>query len=120
MKKAISLLLSLILCLWAIPLNVVSFAADEVDPDFFGSGTASDPFQIDSAYKLRLLYDKINEISEEGSNAKYKDAYFIQTVDIDLQNKTWTPIGSFTETVDSSKNYILPVTMTETTIASKI
>lgn len=86
MKKAISLLLSMILCLWAIPLNFVSFAANEVDPDFFGSGTASDPFQIDSAYKLRLLYDKINEISEEGSNAKYRNAYFIQTVDIDLQN----------------------------------
>lgn len=105
MKKAISLLLSMILCLWAIPLNFVSFAANEVDPDFFGSGTASDPFQIDSAYKLRLLYDKINEISEEGSNAKYRNAYFIQTVDIDLQNKAWTPIGSFTETADSSKKF---------------
>lgn len=95
----------MILCLWAIPLNFVSFAANEVDPDFFGSGTASDPFQIDSAYKLRLLYDKINEISEEGSNAKYRNAYFIQTVDIDLQNKAWTPIGSFTETADSSKKF---------------
>ncbi len=59
-----------------------------------GSGTAADPYQIESgeelAYLSKLAADK----------AAVNDAYYVLTADIDLNNKPFTPIG-----VDSSHSF---------------
>lgn len=94
-NRITSLLISAVMWLSVCPAGFTSRAADS-DSDFSGSGTESDPYKIDSEYKLWLLAEKINESAgEEGANAKYRSAYFEQTVDIDLKNKAWTPIGNF-------------------------
>ena len=106
MKKMISIVLSMLLCIMAVPLNFVSFAADQTDDNFFGSGTESDPFQIRNATELALLAEVINDELVDGSYAKYRNAYFIQTADIDLKNRAWTPIGAFIESDgNTNKHY---------------
>ena len=59
-----------------------------------GSGTAADPYQIESgeelAYLRKLAADK----------KAVNDAYYVLTADIDLNNKPFTPIG-----VDSSHSF---------------
>ncbi|MCM1507960.1 MAG: dockerin type I repeat-containing protein [Ruminococcus flavefaciens] len=102
-KKFMGILLSILLCLTCMPLNMAVFADDEYS-DFAGSGTKSDPYQIDSYYKLALFAERINEITSEGTNEKYKNAYFIQTEDIEIPDDVnWTPIGTFRAT-DSNTN----------------
>lgn len=97
-------MLSILICLMAIPLNFVAFAADQTDDNFYGSGTESDPFQIRNATELALLAEVINDELVDGSYAKYRNAYFIQTADIDLKNRAWTPIGTYAGS-DNGKHY---------------
>ena len=67
------------------------------DPPFLGSGTQGDPYLIQSAEDLAALATLINE-----GDSPCADAFFEQTVDIDLSAYTnWTPIGK-----DSSDTYI--------------
>ena len=92
MKKLISVVLSMLMCLWVIPIGAISFA-EEYHP-FVGSGTAEDPYQIDTAYKLMLLSELVNA---DDTAADYYDKCYIQTKDIDLKNENFTPIGTYTE-----------------------
>ena len=59
-----------------------------------GSGTAADPYQIESGEELAYL-------SKLAADKKaVNDAYYVLTADIDLNNKPFTPIG-----VDSSHSF---------------
>ena len=108
MKRIISTILSIMVCLMAIPLNFVTeglIAEAAVSVVFAGSGTENDPYQISNASHLLMLAEYINSGNVEGQYELTRDAYYIQTEDIDLKGKAWTPIGSFTETADSSKKF---------------
>ena len=58
--------------------------------DFKGSGTKSDPYLIESKADLEKMRDLVN--SEIYAPA-FKSCYYLQTVDIDLNDEKWTPIG---------------------------
>ena len=104
-KRVVSVLLSLLMCFMAIPYNMVSFA-DDTEQEFVESGTKNDPYQINSYFKLALLSERINETTMDGTNEKYKDAYFIQTADITIPDGVnWTPIGTFTPTDSNTKRF---------------
>lgn len=65
-----------------------------VAESFSGSGTAADPYQIESGEELAYL-------SKLAADKKaVNDAYYVLTADIDLNNKPFTPIG-----VDSSHSF---------------
>ena len=53
-----------------------------------GTGSETDPYQIETAEQLSLLAVNVNN----GTN--YDGSYFKQTADIDLSAYWWTPIGS--------------------------
>ncbi len=60
---------------------------------FEGSGTAADPYQIDTAARLKSLADAVNNVNANGC---YGLAYYLQTEDIDLSSySNWMPIGCF-------------------------
>ena len=65
-----------------------------------GSGTADDPWLIQTAADLKMLSDKHNELSQtlnEGANAgnPYKGRYFLQTADISLSAyENWRAISA--------------------------
>lgn len=58
--------------------------------DFKGSGTKSDPYLIENKSDLEKLRDLVN--SEDYAPA-FKSCYYLQTVDIDLNDEKWIPIG---------------------------
>ncbi|MCQ2346073.1 MAG: InlB B-repeat-containing protein [Paludibacteraceae bacterium] len=53
-----------------------------------GSGTADDPFLIETPQQLSYLSDMVSE----GMHS-YADTFFLQTEDLNLNNQLWTPIG---------------------------
>lgn len=55
-----------------------------------GSGTASDPYQIENGSQLAYLADFI-KYGDEIINTD--ETYYVLTADINLANKEWTPIG---------------------------
>lgn len=57
---------------------------------FKGNGTANDPYQISSREELEKMRDLINS---KFFTEQYGNKCYIQTADIDLENKDWTPIG---------------------------
>lgn len=58
--------------------------------EFAGEGTASSPYQIQTAEDLQYLAVFVNDTY---LNNKYGNAYYIQTADIDLSGIIWTAIG---------------------------
>lgn len=58
--------------------------------DFKGSGTKSDPYLIENKSDLEKLRDLVNS---EAYAPAFKSCYYLQTVDIDLNDEKWTPIG---------------------------
>ena len=55
---------------------------------FYGKGTEKNPYEIRNVNDLKLLAEKVN------GGVTYKDKYFKQTANIDLENEpNWTPIG---------------------------
>ena len=56
--------------------------------DFFGAGTADDPYRLSSKADLKKLAEKVN--AGEG----YSGKYFKLTASVDLNNEEWTPIGN--------------------------
>ena len=66
--------------------------------EFEGSGTAEDPYQINSTEDFIQMADYVNS---EMFNSKYGSAYYIQNVDVNLNDMEWTPIG---------KHWTLPFT----------
>ena len=60
----------------------------EADPGrFSGSGTEADPYRIENEEQLRYLAESIDE------DVDWRGAYFLQTADIDMKGRDWTPIG---------------------------
>lgn len=55
-----------------------------------GTGTASNPYLIESAEMLAYLAQTFT------AGNSYSEKYFLVTVDIDLKNRQWTPIGTKT------------------------
>ncbi|MBQ6021620.1 MAG: hypothetical protein IJL25_01685, partial [Clostridia bacterium] len=94
--KLISVLLVMFMLVCAAPLlhsapvaeAVTSTWDGTVTTSFSGSGTASSPYIIDTAAKLAGVAQLTNN-NTGWSGGKY----FVQTVDIDLNNRQWTPIG---------------------------
>ena len=60
-----------------------------VEPWSQGSGTAEDPYLIDSAEQLRYLGLMVN------NGEDYSGKYFRQAEDIDLSGENWKPIGKY-------------------------
>ena len=78
--------------------------------DFAGAGTAENPYEIRNAEDLKLLAENVN------SGVTYKDKHFQLTVDIDLNNEPWTPIGKsglpFQGTFDGNGHQITKLKIT--------
>ncbi|MBR7112067.1 MAG: InlB B-repeat-containing protein [Clostridia bacterium] len=83
----------------------------DVSSSFVGSGTTADPYQINSAADLAYLASSVN------SGESYAGKYFVLNTNINLNSKSWTPIGTknkpFAGTFDGNgkKIYNLSVTM---------
>jgi len=58
--------------------------------EFKGSGTESDPYLIENKKDLELMRDLIND---EDYSPSFRSCSYLQTVDIDLSDEQWTPIG---------------------------
>lgn len=101
MKRIISIIVSVLLCITAVPFNFVTYAATTTLTGLAGSGTESDPYQISNATHLLMLAEFINSGYVEGQYELARDAYFIQTADIDMKGKAWEPIGTY----DSDRHY---------------
>ena len=56
-----------------------------------GSGSSGDPYRIATAEQLARVANLVNSETE---NANYGDKYYRLTVDLDLDNRQWTPIGN--------------------------
>ena len=59
-----------------------------------GSGTADDPYLIETASNLAYLAEKVNEGYQAQGMAVFRYTYFLMTDDFDLNNINWTPIGN--------------------------
>lgn len=79
MKRMIFTLLLMILP----GLAIITYA-----DDWQGKGTEKDPYQITNKEDFKRMAIKVNN-----EQHAYKDTFFVQTTDIDLQNEPWTPIG---------------------------
>lgn len=64
----------------------------EVKNYFDGDGTEASPYLIKSKSDLNTLAAVVNNVAISNS---YKQAYYKQTADIDLENEEFTPIGIF-------------------------
>ncbi|MCD8340528.1 MAG: hypothetical protein LUC87_00025, partial [Clostridiales bacterium] len=70
-----------------------------LNPD--AENSADNPYLIDSVAKLELLRDNVN------AGTTYEGVYFRQTVDLDLNNEAWTPIG-YNEALANAPNPATP------------
>lgn len=91
MKKFLSLVLVFAMLCSLIVINVsaaeVSVWDGSASEYLKGSGTKNDPYLIQSAADLKYFAD----LSNAGDT--FAGKYIVQTVDIDLNNITWTPIA---------------------------
>ena len=91
MKKITAVIFAAVLVFTCIPFFAGAAAWDGTGKEAYtGSGTEADPYVIDTAAKLA----KIGEVVAGGDTLDGK--YFVQTADIDLGGKEWTPIGDGT------------------------
>ena len=83
----------------------------DVSASLLGSGTEADPYQINSAADLAYLASSVN------AGIDYAGKHFVLNVDLNLNHKSWTPIGTknnpFAGMFDGNgkKIYNLSVTM---------
>jgi hypothetical protein len=91
MKKKFFLLFAVLLSMTlqaAAPWDGTTIAASYAG----GTGTSGDPYQISTPEQLAYLSQSVTG----GTN--YFNNYFILTSDLDLNSKSWTPIGNSTST----------------------
>lgn len=89
MKKTLAIILTALMILSCMVFSTSAAAWDgSSKAEFTGTGTAADPYVIDSAEKLAKLAELVN------AGETYAGKYFTQTADIDLGGKEWTPIGT--------------------------
>lgn len=88
MKKFLSILLftAMILTLFAFPTSA-AWDGSSVSALLKGEGTAESPYLVETAEDLAYLAKSVNE------GNSYEGKYIVQTADIDLGGKEWTPIG---------------------------
>ena len=72
------------------PTNDDSWANHYADSFAGGTGSETDPYQIETAEQLSLLAVNVN------SGTNYSGIYFEQTTDIDLSAYWWDAIGTYT------------------------
>ena len=72
------------------PTNDDSWANHYADSFAGGTGSETDPYQIETAEQLSLLAVNVN------SGTNYSGIYFEQTADIDLSAYWWDAIGTYT------------------------
>ena len=89
MKKTI-LFTIVVLCCMSNAYAVVTWNGTTKTAWTQGSGTEADPFIISSPNHLAYLAQQVN------AGNTYADNYFKQTEDFNLNNKTWTSIGTTT------------------------
>ena len=89
LRKTLSLL-----CVLAMALACLSAPALAEETAFAGgSGTADDPWQIETVEQLAYLASTVNN----GSKSGYPGAYFALTADLDMTGVDWTPIGNMAD-----------------------
>ena len=88
MKKALSVLLfaAMICTLLSFPTSA-AWDGTAVSASLKGEGTADSPYLVETAEDLAFLAKSVNE------GNTYEGKYIVQTADIDLGGKEWTPIG---------------------------
>ncbi len=92
MKKFTTMLLVLaMLCTMMsamIPTASAAWDGSTVSAGLVGTGTETDPYLISSENDLAFVAKQVNE-----GNEFYADQYLKLTVDLDLGNQNWIPIG---------------------------
>ncbi len=88
MKKTLSLVLFAAMLISLVAFNInAAWDGTSVSASLKGEGTAESPYLVESAEDLAYLAKSVNE------GNTYEGKYIIQTADIDLGGKEWTPIG---------------------------
>ena len=72
-----------------------------------GTGVANDPYLLSSAADLAQMAANVNAFDAEGNyvGTNYEGVFFKMTVDIDLDNKLWTPIGGGNDSNSEPLNF---------------
>lgn len=91
MKKLFTLISAIALTCNLMAVNVWDGTSE---PWTNGSGTADDPYLIETASNLAYLAEKVNEGYQAQGVAVFRYTYFLMTDDFDLNNINWTPIGN--------------------------
>ena len=91
MKKLFAFLLAVTMSFSVMAVNVWDGTAE---PWTQGSGTAQDPYLIETAAHLAYLAEKVNEGYQALGHSVFAHTYFLMTDDLDLNNIPWTPIGN--------------------------
>ena len=91
MKKLLTLIGAIALTCNLMAINVWDGTSE---PWTNGSGTADDPYLIETASNLAYLAEKVNEGYQAQGMAVFRYTYFLMTDDFDLNNINWTPIGN--------------------------
>lgn len=89
--KQLREILSLFCALALVCLSVSALAEEKAFAG--GSGTAEDPWQIETVEQLAYLSSTVND----GSKSGYPGAYFVLTADLDMTGVDWTPIGNMVD-----------------------
>ena len=97
-KRLLSLLLAIVMIAGMFTFITVGTSAAAWDgttktaPE--GDGTEANPYKIATAENLAWLSAQVN------AGTDYEGKFFVQTADIDLGNKAFTPIGSYMKLAD--------------------
>lgn len=91
MKKLFTLICAILLTCNMMAVNVWDGSSE---PWTSGSGTALDPYRIETAANLAYLAEKVNEGYQAQGMAVFAGTHFYVTDDLDLNHINWTPIGN--------------------------
>ena len=88
MKKVLSVILVAVMLLSLCAFNIsAAWDGTTASASLAGEGTQDSPYIVESAEDLAFLAKSVNE------GNTYEGKYIVQTADIDLGGKEWTPIG---------------------------
>lgn len=88
MKKALSVILFAAMILSLCAFNIgAAWDGVTASASLAGEGTQDSPYIVETAEDLAFLAKSVNE------GNTYEGKYIVQTADIDLGGKEWTPIG---------------------------
>ncbi len=117
-QRLLSLLLAVIMILGTLTIGTLSISADAWDgttatAPTAGDGSESNPYQIASAENLAWLSAQVK------AGEDYEGKYFLQTADIDLNNKAFTPIGTVLVLTEKATTAGAPMIDEDLTVAFK-